>query len=398
MSIETTSDARTLRHARWAVGAAFFTNGAAFATWAPRIPSVQHALDLDATTLGLSLTGGGIGGLIFTLLSGMVVDRYGSRRALLAAITALAVCLVLPGLAPAWWGLLLALVLLGAVDALMDVAMNAHGVLVEQRSGRSLLNGFHASWSIGAVTGGVLGTAAAALGVAVWLHLLVVGVVICAAALVLGRGLYRHTAPAAPASSRPGTTRTARVTPVLVLLGLIVLAAAFIEDVPQSWSAVYLTSGLGAAPGVAGLAFVAFSVFMAAGRLVGDRLVDHFGPTRVLLAGALLTAVAFGLSLLVASPVAALAGFALVGLGSSPIFPIAFSLVGRLSGASAGAGIATVSLVSRVGFLVAPLLVGVLIDAAGFRAALSIVSVAGLTVALLARRLRTEMARTSTTV
>ncbi|MDI6104175.1 MFS transporter [Actinoplanes sp. NEAU-A12] len=394
MSIGTTAGPQTLHRARWAVAAAFFTNGAAFASWAPRIPSVQQALELDATTLGLALAGGGIGGLIFTLLSGMVVDRFGSRRALFAAIAALAVCLVLPGLAPVWWGLLLALILLGVVDALMDVAMNAAGALVEQRSGRSLLSGFHAAWSIGAVTGGVLSAAAAALGVAVWLHLLVVGVVLCATALVLGRGLLRHTPPTAPAAPGERTTRVARPTPVLVLLGLLVLAAAFIEDVPQSWSAVYLSTGLDAAPGVAGLAFVAFSVFMAAGRLVGDRLVDRFGPTRVLLAGALLTAVAFGLSLLVASPVAAIAGFALVGLGASPIFPVAFSLAGRLSGASAGGGIALVSLVSRVGFLIAPLLVGVLVDATGFRAALSVVSAAGLIVALLARRLRTEMART----
>lgn len=355
---------------------------------------MQHSLDLDATTLGLALTGGGIGGLVFTLLSGMVVDRFGSRRALLTAITALAVCLVLPGLAPTWWSLLLALVLLGVVDALMDVSMNTAGVLVEQRSQRALLNGFHASWSIGAVTGGILATAAAALNVAVWLHLLTVGVVLCAAAFVLGRGLPRHTPPAAPAAPGERAARVARPTPVLVLLGLLVLAAAFIEDVPQSWSAVYLTSGLHAAPGVGGLAFVAFSVFMAAGRLAGDRLVDRFGPTRVVLAGALLTAVAFGLSLLVASPVAAIAGFALVGLGASPIFPVAFSLVGRLCGANAGAGIALVSLVSRAGFLIAPLLVGVLIDATGFRAALTVVSVAGLIAALLARRLRTEVTRT----
>ncbi len=134
-----------ISRARWAVLMVFFTNGAGFATWAPRIPTVQADLGLDAGTLGLALGGGGLGGLIFTLFSGMMVDRFGSHRVLPVAVAGFGVCLVLPGLAPAWWSLLFVLVLLGGVDALMDVAMNTQGVLVEQRSGRSLLNGFHAA-------------------------------------------------------------------------------------------------------------------------------------------------------------------------------------------------------------------------------------------------------------
>ncbi|MDP9842585.1 MFS transporter [Streptosporangium lutulentum] len=136
---EPSIDPTVLRRARRAVLVAFFTNGAAFASWAPRIPSVQEDLAINATTLGVALTGVGLGGLIFTFFAGMFVDHFGSRRILLVAIAALCACLMLPGLAPSWWALLLALVLLGGADALMDVAMNAHGVLVEQQYGRSLL-------------------------------------------------------------------------------------------------------------------------------------------------------------------------------------------------------------------------------------------------------------------
>ncbi len=381
---KTTTD---LTRTRIAVLALFFTNGALFANWAPRIPSVQDGLAINATMLGVALTGLGVGGLLFTLTAGTLVDRIGSRRVLLASTAALCAGLVLPALAPTWWALCLALVVLGAADAAMDVSMNAQGVLVEQRSGRPLLNGFHASWSVGAVAGGLVGTAAAAVRVPPAVHFLATGAVLGAVVLVVRQRLIddeeRAGALATGTKRRGGIGRPA---PALLLLGLMVVFAAQIEDVPQSWSAVYL-SDLGAGPGTAGLAFVAFSVFMTAGRLVGDRLVERLGPSVVVTGGGLLVALAFGVGLLVASPLATITGFALAGLGASPMFPVAFSMVGRLPGVLPGAGIATVSLVSRLGFLAAPLLVGGLVGVTTFQVALSVVVVAGLGAAALAPRL-----------
>ncbi|MEV8309967.1 MFS transporter [Streptomyces flavidovirens] len=258
---------------------------------------------------------------------------------------------------------------------------------MEQRSVRPLLNGFHASWSVGAVAGGLVGTAAAALRVPPAVHFLATGAVLGAVVLVVRQRLIddeeRAGAVATGTKRRGGIGRPA---PALLLLGLMVVFAAQIEDVPQSWSAVYL-SDLGAGPGTAGLAFVAFSVFMTAGRLVGDRLVERLGPSAVVTGGGVLVALAFGVGLLVASPLATITGFALAGLGASPMFPVAFSMVGRLPGVLPGAGIATVSLVSRLGFLAAPLLVGGLVGLTTFQVALSVVVVAGLGAAALAPRL-----------
>lgn len=364
---------------RWAVTAAFVMNGVAFATWAPRIPAVQDRLGLDAAQLGLALSAAGVGGLLFTYAAGRLADRFGSRRTLLVAVAALVVCLPLLGVAPVWWAFAVAMLLLGATDALMDVSMNAYAVDVERRDGRSLLSGFHAAWSIGAVAGGLLGSAAAASGVPVALHLLTV---VAVAGLVTLTAILHGTDHARPAA-RKRQVRT-RPAPALLLLGVIVLVAAFIEDVPISWSAVYLTDGLGTGPGPAGLALVAFLAGMTAGRIAGDRLVDRFGPATVLTAGGLLAAVACLASLAVASPAAAITGFAVIGLGASPIFPVAFSLAGRLGGDNPGAAVAVVSLISRLGFLIAPASVGVLVEWAGFPWALSIIAVAAVTVTLLA--------------
>jgi hypothetical protein len=57
----------------------------------------------------------------------------------------------------------MALFLVGALDSIVDVAQNAHGLRVQRLYGRSIVNSLHGLWSIGAVLGGLMGSAAAGL-------------------------------------------------------------------------------------------------------------------------------------------------------------------------------------------------------------------------------------------
>ncbi|WP_415973357.1 MFS transporter [Rhodococcus sp. 077-4] len=366
----------------------FFVNGAVFANWAPRIPEIQNSLSIDVATLGLALTGIGLGGLAAAPIAAVMVRRFGSRWAILASGLLLCAAFVLPAVAASWWTLLAALVLLGGADAVMDISMNAQGVLVEERAGKSLLSSFHAAWSVGAVVGGVTGAAAAGARVPVALHFAVVGVVLILALSAVGRGLLGPARVGRAHENQVAGPVAARPTAALALLGAVVLLAGLMEDFPQSWSAVYMTTEEGAGPGSAGMAFVAFSAAMLVGRLVGDRVVDQFGPSTVLTGGASLVALAFlailGLSLLAADlPVLVIGAFAVAGLGASPLFPIVFSLAGRLAGVSSAAAISIVSLVSRIGFLLAPLAVGRVVDASGFGSVLGAIAAAGIVVAVI---------------
>ncbi|WP_128645321.1 MFS transporter [Rhodococcus sp. BS-15] len=375
--------------ARLSVLVVFFVNGAVFANWAPRIPEIQRSLSIDVATLGLALTGIGLGGLAAAPVAAAVVRRFGSRWAILASGLSLCAAFVLPAVAVSWWTLLAALVLLGGADAVMDISMNAQGVLVEERLGKSVLSSFHAAWSVGAVVGGVTGAAAAGIRMPVAAHFGLVGAVLILVLAAVGRGLLGPE-PLAPASDDDLDVRhvVVRPTAALAMLGAVVLLAGLMEDFPQSWSAVYMTTEEGAGPGSAGIAFVAFSAAMLIGRLAGDRIVDRFGPSAVLTGGASLVALGFlailGLSSLAADlPVLVIAAFAVAGLGSSPLFPIVFSLAGRLPGVSSAAAISIVSLISRMGFLLAPLAVGRVVDAAGFGSVLGAIAVAGSVVAVI---------------
>ena len=380
------------RAARTAVSVLFWINGALLASFLPRLPAVKAELGLSNAALGVGIAFGPAGALLASAVAGWLVAKVGSGRLAVAASVVYGLALPLVGLAPAWVAFAGAVFLLGLCDGAADVAQNAHGLRVQRTYGRSLINGFHAWWSIGGVVGGLTSAAAAALHVPLALHLAVAGGILAMAAAVAGRwtlpgpdpGADEYAAVGEP--DEPGelavpgghgsvgmTTRRSR--PALLSLagvaGLTVLAA-FVEDVPGSWGAVYLRDGLGTAAGLAGLAFAAFTAGMTLGRLVADRAVDRWGHVTVVRVGGLVAAAGLSGGLLIGTPWAGLAGFFLVGLGAAPAFPALFHAAGNRRGVRPADGVALVSWAARAGFLIAPPLVGLVADATSLTWAVAI--------------------------
>src|SRR5262245_2072979 len=151
---------RALRRSRVAVAVAFLVNGALLATWASRIPAVMAALGLSPGRLGVALLAEVAGVLVVMQVAGPLCGRLGSRPVTRAGVVLMSLALLGPGLARGLPSLIAALLLLGMGNGMLDVAMNAHGVMVERRYGRPILTGFHALWS----AGGILGAAAGGPG------------------------------------------------------------------------------------------------------------------------------------------------------------------------------------------------------------------------------------------
>ena len=382
-----------LAAAHRAVAGLFVLNAVAFANVVPRLPAIKADLDLSNAALGSAVAAMALGALVSGPAAGVLVARFGSAR--LATACGVGFGLVVPffGVASSWGALAATFLVLGMLDSLMDVSMNAHALRVQRAMGRSIINTLHGTWSIGAVIGGVAGTAAAAAGVSVAVQVVVAGAVIVVATLAVRPSLLAgpddadREAPSHEAAGddggRAADRRSARGR--LALLGLVVVLSAAIEDAPQSWGAVFLRDELGTGAGVAGLVFVAFQVSMTASRFAGDRLVERFGATALVRVGGLATAAGVGLGLAVGSVPAVVVGFAVAGAGTAALFPVSFHEAGHLPGVPTGHGVAVVAWMGRVGFLLAAPLVGVLGDAASLRAGLVVVPLAGLAVAALAR-------------
>ena len=389
----TVAPAAPLRRARAAVGACFFVNAVLYANLVPRFPELKADLGLSNSSLGAAIACLPLGALLAGLSSAPLIRRFGSARVASWGLVVLAAAVWGAASAPNWGVLAGALLLAGALDAVVDVAQNAHGLRVQRGYGRSILNAFHGVWSIGAVTGGLLGSAAAGLGLPLPLHLGIVAVVFGVPALLGPRALLSgpddadrdgEAGPAGPDEAAPQSLRRAAFNG-MAALGVLAICGAFVEDAGSSWSALYLRDELSAGAAVAGLGFVAMSAAMTLGRLTGDRVVDRFGQRRVVRVGGGLTAVGMGLALAVPSISTTVLGFALAGLGVATLVPAVYHAADGLPGLRRGIGLAVVNWLLRIGFLISPPLVGVLADAISLRVALLSVVLAGLGALVLGR-------------
>jgi fucose permease len=162
----------------------------------------------------------------------------------------------------------------------------------------------------------------------------------------------------------------------LAVLGAVALVAFMAEGAMGDWSAIYLRMDLGTSPATAAWGFAAFSLTMAIGRLSGDRLVARFSPASILVAGVVLGSITLAGALLIAHPVAAVLGFAGMGLGLANIAPIVFSAAGREPGLAPGIGIAAVSTAGYGGFLAGPPLIGLVAEVSGLPLGLGLVALA----------------------
>ncbi len=384
-----TSDPRPTapRRSVLAIAAVFFVNGCTFSSWSPRLPELQEELGISDTALGFTLVGMGIGGLAASSVSGRMVDRRGSRTMTVATSVALSLLLPLLAVMPAAALVFGALIVLGALDGLTDVAMNSQAIDLQRHLGRSVLTRFHALWSAGAVTGGLLASRAAAAGVPIGVHLAIVGVVLATTTALAARSLLpdRHAhvvvVPGGVGAEDPeGPGRTPRR--VLVALVLLGVGIALVELPPNDWAALLMADRFDLSDGAAALGFVATAGGMFVGRLGGDHVADAFGLERTRRSGALLAAL--GILVATTAPVPALSwiGLFVTGLGLSSLFPLAFRAASDLVHGS-HSGMAAFSSGARAGFLLASPLVGVIAGATSVAVALlAVAGTAGLAVGI----------------
>lgn len=381
------------RRARIAVSALFLTNGALFANILPRYPEIKAALGLDNAGYGLAIAAFPAGAIAAGLLAAVLIRRFGSARIAVFGTIATGLGLLAAALAPSGILFAVALLLGGASDAITDVAQNAHGLRVQRRYGRSIINSFHAIWSIGAVLGGGMAAAAIALQLPLGVHLGISTAVFAAVAFTaLWFCLPECDEEAdAEATAEPvelgGAVRrgvSPRTVMIIIALTLIAMAGAVAEDAGNSWATLYLSESLGAAAAIAPLGFIALVGAQFIGRMLGDGMTDRFGQRAMARVGGLIAAAGMTLALIFPSVPGTIAGFAAVGFGIATLIPAAMHAADELPGLRPGVGLTVVSWLLRLGFLLSPPIVGFIADTESLRAGLIVAPAAALVAVLLA--------------
>ena len=262
---------------RRALNLIFLSNGFSFATIVPHFPWLQRKLELGDAMTGFALLFPAIGAVSMMLLTGNLIQRFGSRKLILVGGLVMQLCLPLILLMPTLIFLAPVLLLIGGASGMMDISMNAQAARIEHVYDKPIMSSFHAVWSLGTLLGG--GLASLLLGLA-WTPLEHAGMIACMLfilVIVCGRWLITEEEPSpekAPLISIPRG-------PVLVL-GLLAFVAMIAEGAATDWSSIFARNELEATPSQAAAVFTVFALMMTLGRFLGDRLVHHWGPDRVL--------------------------------------------------------------------------------------------------------------------
>jgi beta-phosphoglucomutase-like phosphatase (HAD superfamily)/predicted MFS family arabinose efflux permease len=366
---------------RWATTGVFFVNGAVIGTFVAQIPWIQERFDFSKSAMGLVLVGMSLAVIVAFPIAGQAIVKRGSVRMTWLGSLADVVAVNLVVLAPHPLLVPVALFVLGASNATMDVSMNAHGVKVERDLGRPIMSSLHAGWSFGGVVGAGFAAGLAALGVdpritvAIASALLLVTVLVCTPRIGEGSEAEGEEAPRFTLPSRG-----------VLLLAILCLLVMVTEGAMADWSGIYLRGDLGSSAAVAALAFAVFSAGMTTGRVFGDWVTGRIGAVATLRWGALLTGIPLAALLLTGTQAAALIGLFAIGLGVANGVPLMFSAAGRQPNTPAGPGIAAVSSMGSFGFLVGPPFIGVLADAVSLPWALATLILGAVAVFALARR------------
>ncbi len=383
-----------LQRSRLGATAFFAINGILGFSFVPRLAEIQADLGLDAAGLGVVLAVGTTGGLVVGPLAAPLIHRWGA-----VPVASAVGLLSLPPLVVMGWASIpavfaIAFFFFWAADAVMDSAMNTRALEVEATYGRSIINGFHAWWSLGTIIGSGLGALSAIVGIPLGPFLSVLALLSAAALILVWFGGTGAVPEAVQRRNDHGSgdthhlSRRRALTVMLAsggaLLAAFIMGAVLVEDVPARWGSVYLTDRLADPVTWIAVTYVALTSAMTLGRFTGDGLAERFGEVRWIRWSMAAVAVAMGVALVVGTPLAFVIASAVSGFGVATLFPAAMRAASRLPGVTPATGVALVTWFSRIGFVISPLAVGLIAQGAGIAWGMGVVVVAALMIIPLA--------------
>lgn len=394
MSSQILPPARSVRNARIGVIALFFTNGALFANFVPRFPEVKDALELTASGYGILLAAFPLGAILGGPLAAWFIRRFASARVAVWGTVLIGLFLFLGALLIALaetthvtnalivtFGILFGIA--GAADAIVDVGQNTHGLRVQRLYGRSIINSFHAAWSLGAMSGGLMAMGASALELPIEVHIGISGLVFALVGLIA----RRFTLPGPDRSVDEDAANGHRVhvknwsTPLaLTLLVMLAIAGTMVEDINQSWATLYMRDFLHVSTTWAPSAFVLMLAFQFIGRATGDWFIDRLGAKRTIQLGGAMIAVGMSFAVFIHHPAVTVLAFAFAGLGCATTVPIAMNAADDIPGLREGSGLTILSWLMRFSFLLVPPVLGQVVNATSLVAPIVVLPFVGIAI------------------
>jgi MFS family permease len=356
---------------RIAVNVVFFLNGFLYGNWSSRIPRIKELYGVSDQVFGFVLLTMALGAVAAMPFTGYAIMRNGTRRIGLLSIILYCAFVPLIPFMPNWIVLMVLYLIIGIATGMLDVSMNAQGVMVEKQYGKPIMTSFHALFSVGMALGGWCGSFFAGTSLTLYHHFAIVGglsfvMTLWVQSNLINDNYVRNEKTEGPLFRLPDKT--------LLSIGIITFCCMMGEGSMANWSVQYMESVAFSSKTLAPIAITAFAGSMTLGRIFGDRVRALIGDRMIIVIGGFLSACGLVVALIFPVPGVVIAGCFLVGLGLSTIVPVAYSIAGNTENIPSGVGIAMVTTVGYSGFLLGPPIIGFIAEWKDLRFGLSIVA------------------------
>ncbi|UOE51765.1 MFS transporter [Mucilaginibacter sp. SMC90] len=347
----------------------FFISGFGYSSWASRIPSIKHQLNLNEAQLGLVLFAMPVGLMLTMPLTAKMIKHFSSRIMMLIGALAFSIILCLPGFMAYMWQLMVVLFFIGSTRNILGLSMNSQAVGIQALYDKSIMVTFHGIWSLAGFGGAAVGYLMVLFNIAPSYHLLFVGI----AMLILSAMFYPSTYDYRPPET-PNKSVFSMPDKHLLKFSLICFASMACENTLYDWSGVYFEKVVHATKSFAEAGFVVYMVTMTIGRFAGDRVVSAIGVKRVLTYSSGLVLAGLLVSVFLPYTLTVYLGYAMIGLGVSCIVPLIFSMAGKSKTMNSSQALAAISTVGYLGFVIIPPIVGFIAQIANLQIAFFVVA------------------------
>lgn len=325
-------------------------------TWVLYLPHVKTKFALNDAEIGMALFCLALGLLISIPFIPFLTKKIGVGRSTTVGILIFALLFNLPLAVPSYLTLCASLLVIGVFSGFTDIAMNALVSTIETTEEKHFMSAAHGFFSLGGFIGAGIGSILITRFSNPSWHMFSVSVFIILTNLLLSK--YYYSIKEVAIEKKEETDKYKSI-PLLLGLAFVGFIIMFNEGAVEHWSNLFLFDIVHVSESRAGFGFIAFSLCMTIGRFLGDNLSLKYGTINIISYGCIISFFAYFL-ILSSNFILTVLGFGILGLGLSVIIPEVFRLAGQTEGVPASTGISIVSGIGFVGFLIGPVLLGII--------------------------------------
>ena len=324
--------------------------------WTIRIPTIKDQINTDYFGIGLVMATFAIGSIIAMIFANNVIKMSSARSVLLyTSILQAILWLPTPFISSLQMFMIFSFIF-GLCYGSFEISCNLYASNLEKREKKSMMSGFHAFWSLGVLTGSIATSLFLEWDISFLNNVITYVIILLPFNIFIVLRLNVDQI-----QNTENKHSIFFIWPLLIfILALISMVNALTEGSVDAWGALYMRDFIQVDGFLIGLATVSFNIFMVIGRLSGDWIRDRIGVYNFLTILFITSIISLYILYSFNSILAALCGFALLGIGTSAIIPIAYSLAGKAEGIDSGAAIAIVSIAVYGTFMGAPATLGII--------------------------------------